>query len=163
MIAYLIGMLVLGILSALLSYYGKNYYVRVFDDILGREDDEKLSARVGRGFLYGFFFPAYFFLLGLGLIALLMFLIVAGIIAAIIFVIVWITEKILPHGWFGDILEACFSKIGLSSPLGAKQMPTDAVSMEPIVLDEKVPPKGNDDPKPPSDAGINVTRRHTLD
>ena len=108
----LIAMIILGILSAALSYRKKNYYLRVFDDILGREGDEKLQTRVGRGFIYGFFFPIYFvFLLG-GLIALVLFLIVAGIVAAIVFVLVWISEKLLPHDWFGEIMFRLFESIG---------------------------------------------------
>lgn len=114
MILKLIGMILLGILSAALSYYNKNYYVRVFNDILGREEDEKASARVGRGFFYGFFFPLYFVLLLTGLIFLIAFLIVAGVIAAIIFVLVMITEKILPNEWVGDIAIGLFKKVGLS-------------------------------------------------
>ncbi len=113
MILKLIGMIVLGLLSAALSYYKKNYYVRAFDDILGREEDEKAEARIGRGFLYGFFFPVYFVLLLTALIALIGFLIVAGIIAAVIFVIVWVTEKILPHEWVGNLVGGLFQSVGL--------------------------------------------------
>lgn len=108
-----IGMIVLGLLSAALSYYKKNYYVRALDDILGREEDDKVEVRIGRGFLYGFFFPVYFGLILFGLVALISFLIVAGIIAAIIFVIVWVTEKILPHEWFGNLIGGLFKSIGL--------------------------------------------------
>lgn len=57
MIIKLIGMIALGLVSAALSYYNKNFYVRVFNDILGREEEEDVAARVGRGFFYGFFFP----------------------------------------------------------------------------------------------------------
>jgi hypothetical protein len=117
MILKLIGMIVLGLLSAALSFYKKNYYVRAFDDILGREEDEKAETRIGRGFLYGFFFPVYFVLLLTALIALIAFLIVAGIIAAIIFVIVWVTEKILPHEWFGNLVGGLFKSIGLKGPV----------------------------------------------
>lgn len=117
MILKLIGMLALGFVSAALSYYDKNFYVRVFNDILGREEEENLSAKVGRGFFYGFFFPVYFVLLLAGLLALISFLIVAGIIAAIVFVIVWLTEKILPNEWIGKLCLDLFSKIGISRPL----------------------------------------------
>lgn len=116
MILKLIGMIVLGLLSAALSYYGKNYYVRAFDDIMGKEEDEKTDTRIGRGFLYGFFFPVYFVLLLSGLVALISFLIVAGVIAAVIFVIVWVTEKILPHEWFGNMIRGLFDSIGIKGP-----------------------------------------------
>lgn len=113
----LIGMVFLGILSGILSYYNKNYYVQVFNDIMGAEEDEKPEARVGRGFLYGFFFPIYFVLLVIGLIALVAFLITAGVIAAVVFVLVWITEKILPHEFFGKPLLNLFAKLGLKPPV----------------------------------------------
>jgi hypothetical protein len=116
MIWKLIGMIVLGLLSAALSYYRKNYYVRAFDDIMGREEEDKTDTRIGRGFLYGFFFPVYFVLLLSGLGALISFLIVAGIIAAIIFVIVWVTEKILPHEWFGTLIRGLFDRVGIKGP-----------------------------------------------
>jgi hypothetical protein len=128
----LIGMIVLGLLSAALSYYGKNYYVRAFDDIMGREDDEKAETRIGRGFLYGFFFPVYFVLLLSGLVALVAFLITAGIIAAIIFVIVWVTEKILPHDWFGGLIRSLFDSVGIKGPKTAVQpmAPSEADAKE---------------------------------
>ena len=113
-ILMLIGMIVLGIASALLSYYKRNYYVRIFNDILGKEEDDDVTARVGRGFWYGFWFPIYFSLLITGLIALIAFLIVAGIIAAIVFIVVWITEKILPSAAIGSFLMGVFQKIGFS-------------------------------------------------
>jgi hypothetical protein len=121
MILKLIGMIVLGLLSAALSYYKKNYYVRAFDDILGREEDDKAETRIGRGFLYGFFFPVYFVLLLTALIALVAFLIVAGIIAAVIFVIVWVTEKILPHQWFGELVGGLFKSVGLKGAASETQ------------------------------------------
>lgn len=114
MILKLIVMIVLGILSGILSYYNKNFYVRVFDDILGREQEENTAAKVGRGFFYGFLFPIYFALLLTGLICLIAFLIVAGIIAAIVFVLVWVTEKVLPNESAGNLLIGLFEKIGLS-------------------------------------------------
>jgi hypothetical protein len=119
----LIGMIVLGLLSAALSFYKKNLYVRAIDDIMGREEDEKSETRVGRGFLYGFFFPVYFCLLLTGLAALIAFLIVAGIIAAVIFVLVWVTEKILPHDWFGNIVRGLFFSVGIKGP--APSSPSD--------------------------------------
>ncbi|MGC8660051.1 MAG: hypothetical protein ACP5U1_13360, partial [Desulfomonilaceae bacterium] len=76
-----IGMIILGIISGGLSYYRKNFFVNIFDDILGREEDEDVVSRVGRGFFYGFFFPFYFLLLLAGLAALVSFIISAGIIA----------------------------------------------------------------------------------
>lgn len=123
MILKLLGMILLGILSAALSYYKKNYYVGVFDDILGREEDGNAASRVGRGFLYGFFFPIYFALLIAGLAALISFLIAIGIVAAVAFVIVWVTEKILPHEWFGNLLLGLFKKLGLK---GAPEEPQPA-------------------------------------
>lgn len=117
MLLKLIGMIVLGLISAALSYYNKNYYVRVFNDILGREEDEGAAARAGRGFFYGFLFPIYFVLLLSGLAALISFLIVAGIIAAIVFVLVWVTEKILPNEWIGGLCLQLFDKIGLRGPV----------------------------------------------
>jgi len=109
----LLGMIILGIVSAALSYYKKNYYVRIFDDILGKEEDEKTTVRVGRGFLYGFLFPIYFVLLLIGLVSLIVFLIIGGIIGVIVFVMVWITEKLLPHEWFGTIMLDLFKKVGM--------------------------------------------------
>jgi hypothetical protein len=121
MILKLIAMIVLGILSGILSFYNKNYYVKIFNDILGKEDEQAAAARVGRGFLYGFFFPVYFVLLLFGLVALAVFLIIAGIIAAIIFVIVWVSEKLLPHEWFGGLLLSLLEKVGIKqkAPLPA--------------------------------------------
>jgi len=113
MIKGLIAMILLGILSGVLSLYNKNYYVKIFNDILGKEDEQAAAVRVGRGFVYGFFFPIYFVLLLFGLMCLVSFLIVAGIIAAIIFVIVWVSEKILPHEWFGGILLSLLEKVGI--------------------------------------------------
>jgi hypothetical protein len=121
MIWKLIAMIALGILSGILSFYNKNYYVKIFNDILGKEEEQEAAARVGRGFVYGFFFPVYFLLLLLGLSCLVVFLIIAGIIAAIIFVIVWVSEKILPHEWFGEILLSLLEKVGIKqkAPLPA--------------------------------------------
>lgn len=137
----LIGMIVLGLLSAALSYYKKNYYVRAFDDILGREEDDKAEVRIGRGFLYGFFFPVYFVLVLTALVALISFLIIAGIIAAVIFVIVWVTEKILPHEWFGNLVGGLFKSIGL------KGAPADAPSVYPASADPASDGSTNDDIK----------------
>jgi len=126
MILKLLGMILLGILSAALSYYKKNYYVGVFDDILGKEEDANVASRVGRGFLYGFFFPIYFVLLISGLAALISFLIAIGIVAAVAFVFVWVTEKILPHEWFGNLLLSLFKKLGLKGPAEAPQPAQEA-------------------------------------
>jgi hypothetical protein len=109
----LICLIFLGVLSGLVSYYNKNYFVRVFNDIMGTEEDERAEVKVGRGFLYGFFVPFYFVLLLIGLASLVAFLIAAGIIAAIVFVLVWVTEKVLPHQFFGKPLMDIFAKIGL--------------------------------------------------
>ncbi len=114
MILKIIGMIVLGLISAVLSYYNKNFYVRVFNDILGREEDEHVATRVGRGFYYGFFFPIYFVLVLVGLVALLSFVIIIGIVAGIAFVIVWVTEKILPHEGLGQPLMKLFTAVGIA-------------------------------------------------
>jgi hypothetical protein len=127
----LLGFILLGILSAALSYYKKNYYVGVFDDILGRDEDGSVASRVGRGFLYGVFFPIYFSLLISGLVILIGFLIAIGIVAAIAFVLVWFTEKILPHEWFGTILLNLFNKIGLKGAPEAPQPAAEAPSGAP--------------------------------
>ena len=99
MILKLIAMIVLGVLSAALTYYNKNYYVRVFDDILGREDEKSTAAKLGRSFVYGFLFPIYFVLLVAGLVALIAFLIVAGIIAGAcalaLFAVFWLVLPLL--------------------------------------------------------------------
>jgi hypothetical protein len=114
MILKLIGMVVLGLISAVLSYYNKNFYVRIFNDILGREEDEDVATRVGRGFYYGFFFPIYFALVLAGLVALVAFVIVIGVVAGIVFVIVWVTEKILPHEGLGKPLMNLFAAAGIA-------------------------------------------------
>ncbi len=116
MLMKLIGMVILGIVSGILSYYKKNFFVNIFNDILGREEDEDAATRIGRGFFYGFFFPFYFLLLLAGLAALISFLISAGIIAAIVFALVWLTEKVLPQKWVGEICLSVFKKVGLKGP-----------------------------------------------
>ncbi len=113
----LIGMIALGLISAGLSYYKKNYFVNLFNDILGKDEDEDAATRVGRGFIYGFLFPIYFCLLLSGLAVLISFLIGAGIIAGIVFIMVWLTEKILPQKLLGGYIVTLFNKIGLK---GAK-------------------------------------------
>ena len=100
----LIGMIVVGLLSAALTCYRKNYYLRVFDDILGKEETEAATVKLGRSLVYGFLFPIYFVLVLAGLICLIAFLIAAGIIAGIIFVLVWITEKIIPNDSLGRLV-----------------------------------------------------------
>ena len=113
----LIGMIALGLISAGLSYYKKNYFVNLFNDILGKDEDDDAATRVGRGFIYGFLFPIYFCLLLSGLAVLISFLIGAGIIAGIVFIMVWLTEKILPQKLLGGYIVPLFNKIGLK---GAK-------------------------------------------
>jgi hypothetical protein len=115
-ISKLVGMIILGVLSAALSYYNKNYFVRVIDDILGREEEENLEAKLGRGFIYGFLFPVYFVLALAGLIALVAFLVVAGILAGIGFLLVWLTEKIIPKEAVGAIVKNVFDQIGIKGP-----------------------------------------------
>lgn len=143
----LLGMILLGILSGALSYYRKNYYVGVFNDILGKDEEESPAARVGRGFLYGFFFPIYFSLLLAGLAALVAFLIAAGIIAAIVFVLVWVTEKLLPHEWFGNILIGLFGKFGLK---GAPSPAQPVVEAQPAVETDS---SASATPAPPAPEG----------
>jgi hypothetical protein len=147
----LIVMILLGLLSAALSYYGKNYYVRVFDDILGREEDKNPETRVGRGFIYGFFFVWYFVLVLLGLGLLIALLIVAGVAAAIVFVIVWITEKILPQDWFGGLCLWLFDKVGLkgnlppaevAQPVAPADIPAGGPAPSPGVSQEEKSPEG---------------------
>ena len=147
MILKLIGMIVLGILSAGLSFYKKNYYLRVFDDILDREEDEKIETRLGRGFIYGFFFPIYFVLLLWGVVALVAFLIVTGIIAAIVFVMVWVSEKLLPCDWFGGIMLGLFKKIGLK---GAVVPVEETKTVIPVASEKPTPPPtpSEEPPKP---------------
>jgi hypothetical protein len=154
MIWQLIAMIILGILSAALSFYRKNYYLQVFDDILGREEDEKVQTRLGRGFIYGFFFPIYFSLLLSGIAVLVAFLIVAGIIAAIVFVLVWISEKLLPHDWFGGIILGFFDKMGLKGaavPVEETKTVTPVPS-EPVATEQPPPPppptQSEEPPKP---------------
>ncbi len=115
-ISELAGMIILGVLSAALSYYNRNYFIRVVDDILGREEEENTEAKLGRGFIYGFLFPVYFFLVAFGLIILVAFLIVAGILAGIAFLLVWLTEKIIPKEPVGAIVKGLFDKVGIKGP-----------------------------------------------
>jgi hypothetical protein len=164
----LIGLIVLGLISATLSYYNKNYYVGVFNDILGREEDERVITRVGRGFLYGFFFPFYFSLIVFGLSALLAFLIVAGIIAAIVFVMVWVTENILPHEWFGNLILKLLHKLGFGEPVPpaapAAPQPTTTAPSPSGPLSSDAPATGAEGSKGKAEEpGINVTRTHKLD
>jgi len=151
----LIGMIVLGILSAILSYYNKNYYVRVFNDILGREEDESPAARVGRGFYYGFLFPIYFVLVLTGLVALIAFLIVGGIIAGIVFVLVWATEKFLPQEPLGAGIITVFSKLGLSPPPVAA--PPEQAMVPPSEPPAPAPPEQASAEAPPEQPGASDT------
>ncbi len=163
LVYHLLVMIILGLISAVLSYKNKNAYVEVFDDILGREEEEDESSRVGRGFLYGFFFPVYFILLLFGLLALVCFLIAAGIIAAIAFAIVWGTEKVVPHELFGNLVSGVLSKLGVSGS-EASTVTTGPPAQPPTPSTDSSEPAGDDQPSEPDpDAGINVTRRHTID
>jgi hypothetical protein len=168
----LLVMIVLGLLSAALSLHRKNYYLRIFDDILGRDEDDKPAVKAGRAFIYGFLFPVYFALVLLGLIVLAAFLVIAGIIAAIIFVLVWITEKIIPHETVGDVVLGFLSKIGVSASAPMPQaMPSDAPVMPPLQARPSAPPSDTaakpepapEEAKPSPSGGINVTRQHKLD
>jgi hypothetical protein len=149
---YLIAMIILGILGASLSHYKANYYLRVVDDILGREEDEKLETRLGRGFIYGFLFPIYFILLICGIVVLVAFLIFAGIVAAIVFVMVWVSEKILPHNWFGDIMRRLFEKIGLKGAVAPPEEPKTVIPVPSAPTSAQEPiapaPASEEPPKP---------------
>jgi hypothetical protein len=172
MLTWILLLIVLGLISATISYYNKNYYVGVFNDILGRDEDEKAVSRVGRGFLYGFLFPIYLTLILIGLFFLIVFLIVAGIVAAIAFVLVWVTENILPHDWFGDWLLKLYRKIGLGEPAPSPiaQQSTESPAAPPPGASSSVPP-ATDAPAPSTtepketseEPGINVTRTHKID
>jgi hypothetical protein len=157
MIKWLLIMILLGILSGALSFYRKNYYVGVFNDILGRDEDENSGTRVGRGFLYGFFFPIYFNLLLAGIIALVAFLIVAGIIAAIVFVFVWVTEKLLPHDWFGGILISLFDKLGLKGAAAAPAPASETSTSMPAAATDVQEPS----PSPAASEGTSPTEATT--
>ncbi len=179
MILKLIFMILLGLLGAALSLYKKNYFVRIFDDILGREEDESLDTEVGRGFIYWFLLPIYFFFLVIGLIVLVIFLIIAAILAAIVFIMVWITEKILPQSSIGGVVLSAFSKVGLSradrreEPVVASRAPSPVTP--PPVATPPPPPVAGPGADPASAApedegenpfggeGINRTRTHSLD
>lgn len=169
MILKLIAMIILGILSAALTYYKKNYYVRVFDDILGREEDDNTVAALGRSFVYGFLFPIYFVLLLAGLIALVGFLVYAGIVAGIAFVLVWVTEKIIPHEWFGNLMQSILAKIGIAPATKGEEEPSNqGKPIPPPATDAGPPPEptsGDEDagenPFPGGD--INRRRVHKLD
>lgn len=115
-IVKLIAMVILGLLSSVLTYHKKNYYVRTFDDILGKEPDPSLTNRLGRSFVYGFFFPVYFVLFIVGLVSLIVFLIIGAICGAIAFILIYLTEKIFPNSWLGGLVQSLLNKIGLISP-----------------------------------------------
>jgi len=154
---YLIAMIILGLLGAALSHYKANYYLSVVDDILGREEDEKPETRLGRGFVYGFFFPIYFVLLLSGVLVLVAFLITVGIIAAVVFVMVWVSEKILPYDWFGDIMARLFEKIGLKGAVAPAEEPKTVIPVpnEPTTPAQEppAPPAGPAEAPPkPEDA-----------
>ena len=71
LLGWLIFMIVLGLISAALSFYNKNYFVRVFDDVIGREEEDTVAVKLGRGFVYGFLFTVYLALLVWGAVILL--------------------------------------------------------------------------------------------
>jgi hypothetical protein len=116
LIVKLIGMVILGLLSSVLTHHKKNYYVRTFDDILGKEPDPSATNRLGRSFVYGFFFPVYFALFIVGLVSLIVFLIIGAICGAVAFILIYLTEKILPNLWLGGIIQSLLMKIGIISP-----------------------------------------------
>ncbi|MFZ5866759.1 MAG: hypothetical protein ACOYXY_12830 [Thermodesulfobacteriota bacterium] len=173
----LIAMLVLGLLSAALSYQGRNYYVQLFDDILGREEEDSMAVKVGRGFAYGFLFPIYFILILIGLLSLIGFLIVAGVVAAIVFALVWGTEKLVPKERLGEFLCSALDKMGLTSHIPTSEFPQAGASPGPSSAPpaESAPPAGakptgeppkpasSEEPSPFPGGGINRTRRHSLD
>jgi len=149
----LIGMIVVGLLSAALTCYRKNYYLRVFDDILGKEETEAATVKLGRSLVYGFLFPIYFVLVLAGLICLIAFLIAAGIIAGIIFVLVWITEKIIPNESLGRLVEAIFTKVGLTAaarPL-EQELPLAAPEPAPPAAASEGEAPSTSEPPPPTE------------
>ncbi len=120
------------------------------DDILGREEDEELETRIGRGFIYGFLFPIYFILLICGIVALVAFLILAGIVAAMVFVMVWVSEKTLPHNWFGNIMLRLFEKIGLKGAVAPPDEPRTAIPVPSVPTSAPIAPAppSEEPPKP---------------
>jgi type IV secretory pathway VirB6-like protein len=115
-IVMILGFLLLGFLSAVLSLYNKNPYVKLFNDIWGREDDEQTAARVGRGFVFGLLFPFVFVGVVFGLIALIIFIIIAGIIAALFYVAVEIINRVLPVELIGETVMGFLAKAGVRIP-----------------------------------------------
>jgi len=149
MIWKLILMIVLGLLSAALTYFNKNYYVRIFDDIVGREEDDRMTVKLGRSFVYGFLFPIYFVLLLAGAVALIGFLVVGGIAAGIAFVLVWATEKIVPHEWVGGIIENLFGKLGIRGGPTKSQAADASAESIPVTPSPEAP--GPEPAKPTDD------------
>ncbi len=132
-----IGCILLGFLSAMLSYYNRNLYVKFIDDIWGREEEESVASKVGRGFIYGLLFPLFFVLLLIGLIVLVIFVVIAGIIAALVLVAVWITEKLLPNQLIGNAVISIFHKLDIKgAPVPETQTTIDN---PPVVQDESQP------------------------
>jgi hypothetical protein len=149
MIWKLILMIVLGLLSAALTYFNKNYYVRIFDDIVGREEDDRMTVKLGRSFVYGFLFPIYFVLLLWGAVALVAFLVVGGIVAGIAFVLVWATEKIVPHEWLGGIIESLFGRFGTRGAPTRSQAADASAESVPVTPSPEAP--APEPAKPPGD------------
>ncbi len=171
MILKLIVMIVLGLISAALTYYNRNYFVSVFDDIIGREEEDSSAVKMGRSFVYGFLFPLYFVLFVLGAVALVVCLIVGAIVAGIVFVLVWITERLIPHEGLGKLVQGLFTLLKLPgySPTAESARLQEEVSApatdspQPPPIPEPVRPPSDDTESPFPGGGINRTRVHTLD
>ena len=171
MILKLIATIVLGLISAALAYYNKNYFVRVFDDIIGREEEDTLAVKMGRSFVYGFLFPVYFVLFLWGAILLVICLIVGAIVAGIVFVLVWITEKVIPHEGLGSLILGVFTRVGLRAFPPTPESTGVPEEISPAKPGSPSPPAPPTPDRPPSDepnspfpgGGINRTRVHTLD
>jgi hypothetical protein len=171
LLGWLIFMIVLGLISAALSFYNKNYFVRVFDDVIGREEEDTVAVKLGRGFVYGFLFPVYLALLVWGAVILLVCLIVGAIVAGIVFVLVWITEKIIPREALGNLVQGLFTRIGVPGfpPAGEgdrvpqEVFPPKAQGPQPAAPAEPASPASDEPESPFPGGGINRTRVHTLD
>ena len=82
---------------------------------------------------------------------LVAFLIAAGIIAAIVFVLVWISEKLLPHEWFGGIMLGLFEKIGLKGAAVPVEETNAVIPVpsEPVATEQPPPPPPAPSEEPP--------------
>lgn len=169
----LIVMIVLGLVSAALSLYNRNYFVSVVDDIVGREEEESAVARIGRSFVYGFLFPVYFVLLVTGAVALIVCLVVGGIVAGIVYGLIWVTEKIIPNESLGRLIQGLFALIKLpgfkptpgpeQQPAGASTTLPESAWTAPSTPAGPAGPTNEDTESPFPGGGINRNRVHKLD